>query len=54
MPVNQFSQQMNSIMAGLAGVKVTKWWKFVVPVFLCLFVTQALLIILAVATGFGG
>ena len=43
-----------AIMAGLAGVKVTKWWKFVVPVFLCLFVTQALLIILAVATGFGG
>ena len=43
-----------AIMAGLAGVKVTKWWKFVVPVFLCLFVTQAALMILAVVTGFGG
>ena len=43
-----------AIMAGLAGIKVTKWWKFVVPVFLCLFVTQALLIIAAVLTGFGG
>ena len=43
-----------AIMAGLAGVKVTKWWKFVVPLFLCLFVTQAALIIIAVLTGFGG
>ena len=43
-----------AIMAGLAGVKVTKWWKFVVPVFLCLFATQAVLIIIAVLTGFGG
>lgn len=42
-----------AIMAGLAGVKVEKWWKFIVPVFLGLFVTQALLMVLAVAIGFG-
>lgn len=41
------------IMSGLAGVKVEKWWKFVVPVFLVLFGVQALLMILAAATGFG-
>lgn len=44
---------MAPIMAGLAGVKVEKWWKFVVPVFLCLFVTQAVLMVVAVVTGFG-
>ena len=42
-----------AIMAGLAGVKVEKWWKFIVPVFLGLFVTQALLMVLAVAIGLG-
>lgn len=44
---------MAPIMAGLAGVKVEKWWKFVVPVFLCLFATQAMLMVVAVVTGFG-
>lgn len=44
---------MAPIMAGLAGVKVEKWWKFVVPVFLCLLVTQAVLMVIAVVTGFG-
>lgn len=44
---------MAPIMAGLAGVKVEKWWKFVVPVFLCLFATQAVLMVVAVVTGFG-
>ena len=42
-----------AIMSGLAGVKIQKWWRFVVPVFLALFVTQALLMVLAVAIGFG-
>lgn len=42
-----------AIMAGLAGVKVEKWWKFIVPVFLGLFATQALLMVLAVAVGLG-
>lgn len=44
---------MAPIMAGLAGVKVEKWWKFVVPVFLCLFAAQAVLMVVAVVTGFG-
>ena len=42
-----------AIMSGLAGVKIQKWWRFVVPVFLCLFVTQAILMIVAVLIGFG-
>ena len=42
-----------AIMAGLAGVKVEKWWKFIVPVFLGLFATQALLMVLAVVVGLG-
>ena len=44
---------MAPIMAGLAGVKVEKWWKFIVPVFAVLFVTQAVLMVVAVVTGFG-
>ena len=40
-------------MSGLAGVKIQKWWKFVIPVFLSLFVTQAILMIVAVLIGFG-
>lgn len=40
-----------AIIAGLAGVKVEKWWKFFVPVFIGVFVTQALLMILAVSIG---
>lgn len=42
-----------AIMSGLAGVKIQKWWKFVIPVFLSLFVTQAILMIAAVLIGFG-
>ena len=42
-----------AIMAGLAGVKVEKWWKFIIPVFLGLFLTQAALMVIAVMTGFG-
>lgn len=42
-----------AIMAGLAGVKVEKWWKFMFPLFGILIVVQAVLICVAVATGFG-
>lgn len=42
-----------AIMAGLAGVKVEKWWKFIIPIFLALFVVQALLMVGAVLIGFG-
>lgn len=42
-----------AILAGLAGIKVEKWWKFAIPVGLALILTQAGLMILAVLTGFG-
>ncbi len=41
------------IMSSLAGVKVEKWWKFVIPVFLVLFAVQSVLMVAAVAIGFG-
>lgn len=44
---------MAPIMAGLAGVKVEKWWKFIIPIFLILVLLQAVLMVIAVATGFG-
>lgn len=44
---------MPAILAGLAGIKVNKWWKFIIPIFLCLVVVQALLMIGAVLIGFG-
>ena len=42
-----------AILAGLAGIKVEKWWKFAIPVGLALILTQSGLMILAVLTGFG-
>ena len=42
-----------AVLAGLAGIKVEKWWKFAIPVGLALFLTQAGLMILAALTGFG-
>jgi len=42
-----------AIMAGLAGVKLEKWWKFIFPVFGCIILTQAVMIIIAMFTGFG-
>ena len=42
-----------AILAGLASIKVEKWWKFAIPVGLALILTQAGLMILAVLTGFG-
>lgn len=42
-----------AIMAGMAGVKVEKWWKFIIPVFVALIITQAVLMVGAVLIGFG-
>lgn len=42
-----------AVMAGLAGVKVEKWWKFIIPVFIALLAVQSILMVAAVMTGFG-
>ena len=42
------------IMVGLAGIKLEKWWKFFIPTFIALFATQAVLMVIAAAIGFGG
>ena len=42
-----------AIMAGLAGVKLEKWWKFVFPIFFILIGVQAIMMVVAVLTGFG-
>lgn len=42
-----------AVMSGMAGVKVEKWWKFIIPVFCALILTQAVLMVIAVMTGFG-
>ncbi len=42
-----------AVMAGLAGVKVEKWWKFVFPVFGVIIVVQAILMVVAVSINFG-
>ena len=42
-----------AIMAGLAGVKLEKWWKFIFPIFGCIILTQAVMIVIAMFTGFG-
>lgn len=39
------------ILCGIAGVKLEKWWKWFVPVFGALFLTQSIIIIIAVAIG---
>ncbi|MDO5718683.1 MAG: TIGR00366 family protein [Tissierellia bacterium] len=38
---------MAPIMCGLAGVKIEKWWKFIVPLFIILFIAQAVLVTIA-------
>ncbi len=38
---------MTPIMCGIAGVKMDKWWKFFVPLFLLLLLTQSVLIAIA-------
>lgn len=40
------------VMAGIGGVKVTSWWKWLAPLFLWLFLTQAVFIALAIGIGF--
>jgi uncharacterized ion transporter superfamily protein YfcC len=40
------------VMAGIAKVKVTVWWKWLVPLFLLLLLAQAVLIGIAVAIGY--
>lgn len=39
------------IICGLAGIKVEKWWKFFVPLFGLIYVTQMLLIAIAIGIG---
>lgn len=43
-----------AIMAGLAGVKLEKWWRFIFPIFFALIGVQAIMMVIAVGTGFGG
>jgi uncharacterized ion transporter superfamily protein YfcC len=40
------------VMAGIAGVKVTAWWKWLIPLFLMLLLSQAVLIAVAVGIGY--
>ena len=42
-----------AIMSGLAGVKLDKWWKFIFPVFFAIIIVQAILMVIAVVSGFG-
>lgn len=40
------------IICGLAGIKIEKWWRFVLPLFAMLFALQVVLVIIAVAIGY--
>jgi uncharacterized ion transporter superfamily protein YfcC len=40
------------VMASVAGIKVTTWWKWFVPLFLQLFVVQAIFMVIAVVVGY--
>jgi uncharacterized ion transporter superfamily protein YfcC len=40
------------VIAGIAGIKVTSWWKWFVPLFLWLFLTQVVLIAVAIGIGY--
>jgi uncharacterized ion transporter superfamily protein YfcC len=40
------------VMSGIAGIRVTRWWRWFVPLFLLLFLTQAILIAIAIAIGY--
>lgn len=42
-----------AVMAGLANVKLEKWWKFIFPIFFAIIGVQAIMIVIAVMTGFG-
>lgn len=39
------------VVAGIAGIRIDRWWKWFVPLFLILIVTQMILIAVAVAIG---
>ncbi len=41
------------VICGLAKMEINKWWRWFVPLFLLLFLTQCGLIAIAVFTGFG-
>lgn len=41
------------ILCGLAGIKMEKWWKFFVPLFLMLVLTQMILLMIGLFTGYG-
>ena len=43
-----------AVMAGLAGVPLEKWWKFAFKLFGLIIIVQAILMVVAVAIGFGG
>jgi uncharacterized ion transporter superfamily protein YfcC len=40
------------VMAGIGGVKVTSWWKWLVPLFLWLFLVQGIFIAVAIGIGY--
>jgi uncharacterized ion transporter superfamily protein YfcC len=40
------------VMAGIAGIKITSWWKWFVPLFLWLYLSQAVLIAIAIGIGY--
>jgi uncharacterized ion transporter superfamily protein YfcC len=40
------------VMAGIAKVKVTQWWRFLVPLFGLILLTQGVLMAIAVVIGF--
>lgn len=39
---------MTPIICGIAGVKIEKWWKWFVPVFIVLVLTQSILMAVSV------
>lgn len=43
---------LTPVVCGIAGVKIEKWWKWFIPLFGMLFVTQMVLIGIALAIGF--
>jgi uncharacterized ion transporter superfamily protein YfcC len=40
------------VMSGIAGIRITRWWRWFVPLFLLIFLTQAILIAIAIAIGY--
>lgn len=39
---------MTPIICGIAGVKIEKWWKWFVPIFIALVITQSILMAVSV------